>query len=55
MNNIGKEGHRLLRLDSQDLSSLNPLQKLVDGDKQVGEAPRRFLERPDRSRPRMTK
>jgi hypothetical protein len=48
MNNIGKEGHRLLRLDSCDWSSLNPLRELVNGNKQVDEAPRRFLERPDK-------
>jgi hypothetical protein len=46
MNNISKEEHRLLRFDSRDWLSLNPLQELVDGDKQVGEAPGRFLERP---------
>jgi hypothetical protein len=48
MNNIGKKEHRLLRLDSCDWPSLNPLQELIDGDKQVGESPRRFLERPDK-------
>jgi hypothetical protein len=47
MNNIGKEEHHLLRLDSRDWPSLNPLRELVDGDKQVGEAPGRFLEQPD--------
>jgi hypothetical protein len=48
MNNIGKEEHCLLRLDSRDWPSLNPLRELVDGDKQVGEALGHFLERPDK-------
>jgi hypothetical protein len=48
MNNISKEEHRLLGFDSCDWPSLNPLRELVDGDKQVGEAPGRFLERPDK-------
>jgi hypothetical protein len=48
MNNIGKEEHHLLRLDSRNWSSFNPLRELVNGDKQVGEAPRRFLEQPNK-------
>jgi hypothetical protein len=48
MNNISKEEHCLLRFNSCDRSSLNPLRELIDGDKQVGEAPGRFLERPDK-------
>jgi hypothetical protein len=48
MNNVGKEEHRLLRFDLGDWSSLNPLWELVDGDKQVGQAPGCFLERPDK-------
>jgi hypothetical protein len=43
MNNISKEEHRLLRFNSHDRPSLNPLQELIDGDKQVSEAPGRFL------------
>jgi hypothetical protein len=46
MNNISKEEHHLLRFNSRDRSSLNPLRELVDGDKQVGEALGCFLERP---------
>jgi hypothetical protein len=47
MNNISKEEHRLLRFNSCDRPSLNPLRELIDGDKQVGEAPERFLAQPD--------
>jgi hypothetical protein len=47
MNNISKEEHRLLRFNSCDRPSLNPLRELIDGDKQVGEAPGRFLAQPD--------
>jgi hypothetical protein len=43
MNNISKEEHRLLRFNSRDRPSLNPLREIIDGDKQVGEAPGRFL------------
>jgi hypothetical protein len=48
MNNIGEEEYHLLRFDSHDWLGLNPLRELVNGNKQVGEAPRRFLERPDK-------
>jgi hypothetical protein len=48
MNNISEEEHRLLRFDSRDWPSLNPLRELVDGHKQVGETSGRFLERPDK-------
>jgi hypothetical protein len=51
MDNICKEEHRLLKLDSCDWPSLDPLQKLVDGDKQVGEALGAFWSCPTRSRP----
>jgi hypothetical protein len=44
MNNIGKEEHRMLRFNSCDRLSLNPLRELIDGDKQVGEALGHFLE-----------
>jgi hypothetical protein len=37
----------LFGLDPCDGSDLNPLGELVDCDKQVGEAPGRFLQRPD--------
>jgi hypothetical protein len=55
MNNISKEEHHLLRFDSPDWPSLNPLQELVDGDKQVGEAPEHFWSGPTRSRPQTVK
>jgi hypothetical protein len=48
MNNISKEEHRLLRFNSCDRPSLNPLRELIVGDKQVGEAPGRFLAQPDK-------
>jgi hypothetical protein len=51
MNNINKEEHRLLRFNSRDRPSLNPLQELVDGDKQVGKALGAFWGGPTRSRP----
>ena len=35
--------HNLVSLDPCDESDLNPLAELVDHDKQVGEAPERFL------------
>jgi hypothetical protein len=43
MNNVGNKEHRMLRFDSHDWPSLNPLRELVDSDKQVGEALGRFL------------
>jgi hypothetical protein len=57
MNNVSKEEHRLLRFNSRDRPSLNPLRELVNGDKQVGKVPRCFLKRldkvqtPDQERP----
>jgi len=39
MDNVCEEQHCLFCLDSCDRSDLNPLGKLVDCDKQVGEAP----------------
>jgi hypothetical protein len=48
LNYVSKEEHRLLGFDSRDWSSLNPLGELVDGDKQVGEAPECFLEWPNK-------
>jgi hypothetical protein len=48
MNNVGKEEHHLLGFDLCDWLGLDPLQELVDGNKQVGEAPMRFLERRDK-------
>jgi hypothetical protein len=48
MNNISEEEHRLLKFDSRNWPSLNPLLELVDGDEQVGEAPGCFLKRPDK-------
>jgi hypothetical protein len=48
MDNVSKEEHRLLRFNSCDRPSLNPLRELVNGDKQVGKAPKCFLKRPDK-------
>jgi hypothetical protein len=48
MNNISEEEYHLLRFDSRDWPGLNPLRELVNGNKQVGEAPRRFLEWPNK-------
>ena len=47
VDDIREKQHCLFGLDSCDGSDLNPLGELVDCDKQVGEAPRRFLQRPD--------
>ena len=41
----------MLRLDHGDRSSFDPFCKLVYGDKQVGEAPRRLFERPNQVKP----
>jgi hypothetical protein len=48
MNDIGEKEHRLLGFDTHDRSGLDPFQEFVDGDKQVGAAPRCFLEGPDK-------
>jgi hypothetical protein len=45
MDNVNKEEHCLLRFNSRDQPSLNPLRELVNGDKQVGKAPECFLKR----------
>jgi len=47
MDDICEEQHCLFSLDPCDGSDFDPLGELVDCDKQVGEAPRRFLQRPD--------
>ena len=51
MDDIKEEHHGFLRLDHGDRSGLYPLCKLVYGDKQVGIAPRRPLERSDQIEP----
>jgi len=43
MDNVCEEQHCLFGHDSCDGSDLNPLEELIDHDKQVGEAPRCFL------------
>jgi hypothetical protein len=43
MDDVGEEQHGLLGPDAGDGTGLDPLGKLVDGNKQVGEAPRRSL------------
>jgi hypothetical protein len=48
MNNVSKEEHRLLRFNSRDRPSLNPLRELVNGDKQVGKVLGCFLKQPDK-------
>ena len=45
MDNVREEQHGLLGFDHGDWPSFYPLCKLVYGDKQVGVAPRNFLER----------
>ena len=47
MDDVYEKQHNLFSLDPCDGSDLNPLGELVDHDKQVGEAPERFLQRPD--------
>ena len=47
MDDVCEEQHCLFGLDSCDGSDFNPLGELVDHDKQVGEAPGCFLQRPD--------
>jgi hypothetical protein len=48
MDNVSKEEYCLLRFNSRDQPSLNPLRELVNGDKQVGKAPECFLKRLDK-------
>ena len=45
MDDVEEEPHNLLELDHGDRPSFYPLCKLVYGDKQVGVAPERLLER----------
>ena len=45
MDDVKEEQHGLLGLDHGDWLSFYPLCKLVYGDKQVGVAPERLLER----------
>jgi len=47
MDDIREEQHCLFGHDPCDGSDLNPLGEFVDCDKQVGEAPRHLLQRPD--------
>ena len=47
MDDICEEQHRLFGLDPCNGSDFDPLGELVDCDKQVGEAPGGFLQRPD--------
>jgi hypothetical protein len=55
---VSEEQDRLLGVDVDDGSSLDPLQELVDRNEEVGEAPRRLsewphhVEVPDGERPR---
>ena len=51
MDDVEEEQHGLLGLDCGDRLSLYPLCKLVYGDKQVGIAPGRSLERSDQIEP----
>ena len=51
MDDVEEEQHGLLGLDRGDQSGLNPLHKLVYGDKQVCIAPRCPLERSDQIEP----
>ena len=51
MDDVKEEQHSLLGFDRGDRSSLYPLRKLVNGDKQVRIAPGRPLERSDQIEP----
>ena len=51
MDDVKEEQHSLLGLDRENWSSLYPLCKLVYGDKQVGVAPGRFLQRTNQVEP----
>ena len=44
MDDVEEEQYGLLGFDRRDWPSFYPFGKLVDGDKQVGVAPRRFFE-----------
>ena len=46
MDDVEEEQHSLLGLDHRDRPSFDPFCELVYGDKQVGVAPERLLERP---------
>jgi hypothetical protein len=58
VNDVDEEGYRLLGVDIDDWSSLDPLGELVDRHKEMGEAPGRLsewshhVEVPHRERPR---
>ena len=47
MDDVEEEQHNLLGLDHGDRPSFDPFCELVYGDKQVGVAPGRLLERPN--------
>ena len=47
MDDVEEEQHSLLGLDHGDRPSFDPFCELVDGDKQVGVALERLLERPN--------
>ena len=51
MDDVEEEQHGLLGFDHGDRPSLYPLCELVYGDKQVGVAPERLLERPNQIKP----
>ena len=51
MDDVEEEQHSLLGLDHGDRSSFYPLCKLMYGDKLVGVAPRRFLQRSNQIEP----
>ena len=51
MDDVEEEQHSLLGLDHGDRPSFDPFCELVDGDKQVGVALERLLERPNQIEP----
>jgi hypothetical protein len=54
-NNVSNKAYRLFRANYGHKLSLDPLNELVDCDKQVGEAPKSVLKGPKRSKPHTTK
>ena len=55
MDDVEEEQHSLLGFDRGYWLSFNPFCKLVYGDKQVGEAPRRLFEWPNQVQPQTMK
>jgi hypothetical protein len=47
VDDVGKKEHNLLRPDAGDRTGLDPLEKFVNGDEQVGEAPNCPFQGPD--------